>query len=190
MRDQLGVRLRRGADRPAHRADTRRRRSLPMRSYISRRLYVDKTHVVSYGPHGRANVADIWRRRDLPRDGKAPVLVHVPGGAWVLGGADRTAYPLLSHLVSRGWVCVSLNYRVVLYTPGPITSSMSNAHWHGSRRTSRRYGGDPPSSRSAVGRPGVTCPRWPPDTGRPAVPAGLRRRRHLGGRRGPGVRAL
>ena len=88
------------------------RRNLPMRSYMSRRLYVEKTNVVSYGPHGRANLADIWRRRDLPRDGKAPVLVQVPGGAWVIGRRRPQGYPLMSHLAARGWVCVSLNYRV------------------------------------------------------------------------------
>ncbi len=88
------------------------RRNLPMRSYLSRRLYVEKTNVVPYGPHGRANLADIWRRRDLPRDGKAPVLVQVPGGAWMLGWRRPQAYPLMSHLAARGWVCVSMDYRV------------------------------------------------------------------------------
>ena len=42
---------------------------------------------MQYGPHSRVNRADIWRRADLPRDGKAPVLLQVPGGAW----ADRDA---------------------------------------------------------------------------------------------------
>src|SRR5205807_2000570 len=45
------------------------RRSLPLGNAVVRRRYVEKTNVVSYGPHGRANLADIWRRRDLPRDG-------------------------------------------------------------------------------------------------------------------------
>src|SRR5579875_1882833 len=40
---------------------------------------------VSYGPAGRANHLDIWMREDLPRDARAPVLVQVPGGAWVTG---------------------------------------------------------------------------------------------------------
>ena len=63
----------------------RGRRNLPLRTTVARRRYVEKTNVVSYGPHGRANLADIWRRRDLPRDGKAPVLVQIPGGAWMIG---------------------------------------------------------------------------------------------------------
>jgi acetyl esterase/lipase len=88
------------------------RRNLPLRNTMARRRYVEKKNVVSYGPHGRANLADIWRRRDLPLDGKAPVLLQVPGGAWVIGMRRPQAYPLLSHLAARGWVCVSIGYRV------------------------------------------------------------------------------
>ena len=90
----------------------RGRRNLPLRTTVARRRYVDKTNTVCYGPHGRANLADIWRRRDLPRDGKAPVLLQVPGGAWVIGMRRPQAYPLMSHLAARGWVCVSIGYRV------------------------------------------------------------------------------
>jgi acetyl esterase/lipase len=78
----------------------------------SRRRYVEKKSTVRYGPHGRANLADIWRRSDLPRDGRAPVLLQVPGGAWAIGMRRPQAYPLLSHLAERGWVCVSIAYRV------------------------------------------------------------------------------
>ncbi|MGF2953239.1 alpha/beta hydrolase, partial [Mycobacterium sp. THU-M116] len=88
------------------------RRNVPLRMSVARRRYVGKTNVVSYGPHGRANLADIWRRRDLPRDGKAPVLVQVPGGAWVIGMRRPQAYPLMSRLAAHGWVCVSIGYRV------------------------------------------------------------------------------
>jgi acetyl esterase/lipase len=76
----------------------------------SRRRYVAST--VRYGPHGRANLADIWRRADLPRDGRAPVLLQVPGGAWAIGMRRPQAYPLMSDLAERGWVCVSIAYRV------------------------------------------------------------------------------
>jgi acetyl esterase/lipase len=79
---------------------------------LVRRRYVEKTDTVQYGPDPRVNLADIWRRRDLPRDGKAPVLLQVPGGAWVIGMRRPQSYPLLSHLADRGWVCVSIDYRV------------------------------------------------------------------------------
>jgi acetyl esterase/lipase len=82
------------------------------RTSLARRRYVDKQNTVRYGPYGRANLADVWRRRDLPRDGKAPVLVQVPGGAWAIGMRRPQAYPLMSHLADRGWICVSVAYRV------------------------------------------------------------------------------
>ncbi len=119
------------------------RRNLPMRSYLARRLYVEKTNVVRYGPHGRANLADIWRRRDLPRDGKAPVLVQIPGGAWMLGWRRPQAYPLMSHLAARGWVCVALNYRVSpLHTwPDHIVDVKRALAWV--KENIAAYGGDP-----------------------------------------------
>jgi acetyl esterase/lipase len=79
---------------------------------LIRRRYVEKAGTVQYGPHPHVNLADIWRRADLPRDGKAPVLLQVPGGAWAIGMRRPQAYPLLSHLAERGWVCVSIDYRV------------------------------------------------------------------------------
>jgi acetyl esterase/lipase len=82
------------------------------RTTAARRRYVGKDSTVRYGPHGRANLADIWRRRDLPPDGKAPVLVQVPGGGWAIGMRRPQAYPLMSHFADRGWICVSLAYRV------------------------------------------------------------------------------
>jgi acetyl esterase/lipase len=79
---------------------------------LVRRRYVEKASTVQYGPHRRVNRADIWKRADLPRDGRAPVLLQVPGGAWAIGMRRPQAYPLLSHLAERGWVCVSIDYRV------------------------------------------------------------------------------
>jgi acetyl esterase/lipase len=119
------------------------RRNLPLRTTVARRRYVEKTNIVSYGPHGRANLADIWRRRDLPRDGKAPVLVQVPGGAWAIGRRRPQAYPLMSHLAARGWVCVSLNYRVSpRHTwPDHIVDVKQALAWV--KENIASYGGDP-----------------------------------------------
>ncbi len=119
------------------------RRNLPLRTTVARRRFVDKQNIVSYGPHGRSNLADIWRRRDLPRDGKAPVLLQVPGGAWMIGWRRPQAYPLMSHLVSRGWVCVSMNYRVSpLHTwPDHIVDVKRALAWV--KENIAAYGGDP-----------------------------------------------
>ncbi|WAC89535.1 alpha/beta hydrolase [Mycobacterium sp. Aquia_213] len=112
LREQLGPDYAEAvASLPQTQPERRGRLSLPRGIAVARRRYVEKTNVVSYGPH-RANRADIWRRRDLPRDGKAPVLVQIPGGAWVIGMRRPQAYPLMSHLAARGWICVSVGYRV------------------------------------------------------------------------------
>ena len=78
------------------------RRSACAPNELVRRRYVEKADTVQYGPHPSVNSADIWRRRDLPRDGKAPVLLQVPGGAWAIGMRRPQAYPLMSHLAERG----------------------------------------------------------------------------------------
>ena len=76
-----------------------------------RARYVTDGHI-AYDDYGRRTTLDVWRRPDLPLDGKAPVLVQVHGGAWVTGDKEGQAYPLLTHLVERGWVCVSVTYRL------------------------------------------------------------------------------
>lgn len=65
---------------------------------------------VRYGSHP-AQLLDVWRRPDLPA-GPAPVLIFVPGGAWVHGRRMLQGYALLSHLAEQGWVCLSIDYRV------------------------------------------------------------------------------
>ncbi|AQA03560.1 esterase [Mycobacterium sp. MS1601] len=109
----------------------------------SRRRYVKKLDTVRYGPHGRANLADIWHRSDLPLDGKAPVLLQVPGGAWSIGMRRPQAYPLLSHLAERGWICVSMAYRVSPRNSWPdhIVDVKRALAWI--KENIADYGGDP-----------------------------------------------
>ncbi len=82
-----------------------------VRTVRVRRRFAQGTDL-SYGPAGPANLLDVWRRADLPLEARAPVLVQVPGGAWITGDKHHQAYPLLSHLVRRGWVCVAVSYRL------------------------------------------------------------------------------
>lgn len=113
-----------------------------MRSGSARLRFVRRTDTVHYGPH-RANRLDIWRRADLPRDAKAPVLVNVPGGAWVLGMRRPQAYPLMGQLAAQGWVCVSIGYRVSpMHTwPAHIVDVKRALAWV--RANIADYGGDP-----------------------------------------------
>jgi acetyl esterase/lipase len=121
----------------------RRRLTRVFPNEFLRRRYVEKTDTVRYGPHPRVNFADIWRRRDLPRDGKAPVLLQVPGGAWVFGMRRPQGYPLLSHMAERGWVCVSIDYRVSpRHTwPAHIVDVKRALAWI--KEHIAEYGGDP-----------------------------------------------
>ena len=144
LREQLGPDYTDAlADLPQTEPKRRGRRNVPLGTSVVRRQYVEKSNIVSYGPHGRANLADIWRRRDLPRDGKAPVLVQIPGGAWVIGMRRPQAYPLMSHLAARGWVCVSIGYRVSpRHTwPDHIVDVKRALAWV--KENIARYGGDP-----------------------------------------------
>src|SRR5260370_39252923 len=67
---------------------------------------------IPYGPVPTFNLLDVWRHPDLAPDARAPVLVQVPGGAWTTGNKEVQAYPLMSHLVECGWVCVPVSYQL------------------------------------------------------------------------------
>ncbi|HZD66763.1 MAG TPA: alpha/beta hydrolase, partial [Acidimicrobiales bacterium] len=67
---------------------------------------------VPYGPAGSRNLLDVWGRRDRPGGGVAPVVIQVPGGAWVSGDTRWQAYPLMARLVRAGWLCVPISYRL------------------------------------------------------------------------------
>jgi acetyl esterase/lipase len=98
---------------------------------------------ISYGEYGRKNLLDIWRRSDLPADGRAPVLLQVPGGAWMVGSKRGQAHPLMSHLAEAGWICVSINYRLSPRSTWPdhIVDVKRAIAWI--KTHIAEYGGDP-----------------------------------------------
>lgn len=53
---------------------------------------------------------DIYRPRE--RSGPCPTLLQIHGGAWVLGSKNEQGLPLMLQMASRGWVCVSVDYRL------------------------------------------------------------------------------
>ena len=64
-----------------------------------------------WGDGNNRHTLDVLSRRRVRPEG-APVLVYVHGGAWVIGEKRQQGIPMMHELVRRGWVCVSINYRL------------------------------------------------------------------------------
>jgi acetyl esterase/lipase len=111
--DALGSQYRQEIRRPAWPLDEPGdvKRPGAARSLLIRRRFAHGVDI-AYGAHGKHNLLDVWRHEDLPKDAKSPVLLQVPGGGWVTGNKQNQAYPLMSHLAERGWVCVAMSYRL------------------------------------------------------------------------------
>jgi acetyl esterase/lipase len=87
---------------------------------------------------------DIYRSRLTPPDRPpAPVIVYVDGGAWVIGDKREQGKPMMFELVARGWVCVSINYRLSPKATWPdhIIDVKKAVAWV--KEHIAEYGGDP-----------------------------------------------
>ncbi len=95
---------------------------------------------VRYGDHP-SQLLDVWRPKELPVE-PAPVMIFVPGGAWIHGGRQLQGYALMSYLAQQGWVCLSVNYRVSPHNrwPAHITDVKTAIAW--ARANVDRFGGD------------------------------------------------
>nr|WP_090277608.1 alpha/beta hydrolase [Mycolicibacterium komanii]CRL72362.1 alpha/beta hydrolase domain-containing protein [Mycolicibacterium komanii] len=95
---------------------------------------------VRYGPRP-SQLLDVWRPRELPAE-PAPVLIFVPGGAWVHGSRLLQGYALMSHLAEKGWVCLSIDYRVAPHHrwPAHIHDVKTAIAW--ARANVDKFGGD------------------------------------------------
>jgi acetyl esterase/lipase len=95
---------------------------------------------VHYGD-SPAQVLDVWRPRKLPTE-PAPVLIFLPGGAWVHGSRMLQGSALLARLAELGWVCLAIDYRVAPHHPWPrhIQDVKTAIAW--ARANVDRFGGD------------------------------------------------
>ncbi|WP_277242528.1 alpha/beta hydrolase [Mycolicibacterium obuense] len=114
-------------------------RTPPVWKMREHRRNVHRTSV-RYGPRP-TQLLDVWRRDDLPAQ-PAPVLLFVPGGAWVHGSRMLQGYALMSHLAEKGWVCLSIDYRVAPHHPWPahLTDVKTAIAW--ARANVDKFGGD------------------------------------------------
>ena len=105
--------------------------------------YTAGTRDLSYGPAGRRNQLDLWRRADLAADGRAPVLVQIHGGGWMVGDRTEQAYPLMSLMCELGWVCASVSYRLSPRATWPAQIDDVKAAIAWLRDNVAAHGGDP-----------------------------------------------
>lgn len=75
------------------------------------RLDVERIADIKYGDAGERNLLDLYRPRSTAPSGLT--LIHLHGGGFRSGRKNREARPLIYRLASRGWVCISANYRLL-----------------------------------------------------------------------------
>jgi acetyl esterase/lipase len=104
------------------------------------RVRVDRD--IAYAPYGRRNHLDVYRSAENQPE-KAPVLLQVHGGAWMVGRKDQQGIPLMQHMARRGWVCVAINYRLSPRSafPDHIVDVKRAIAWV--KEHIAEYGGDP-----------------------------------------------
>jgi acetyl esterase/lipase len=110
LKDGFGAHYRDLARHPIGDQSGSERRGGLLQAAGHRRRYAAQTSDIAYGPNGRDNLLDIWRHPDVPKSGRAPVLVQIPGGGWAINGKRGQAYPLMGRMVELGWICVSIDY--------------------------------------------------------------------------------
>jgi acetyl esterase/lipase len=90
---------------------------------------------------GRRHRLDVYRPATAVT--KAPVLVQIHGGGWIIGDKREQGRPLMHHLAANGWVCVAPNYRLSprVAFPEHLIDVKRALAWV--REHIAEYGGDP-----------------------------------------------
>src|SRR3954452_15084667 len=55
---------------------------------------------------------DVYLPREADPGERRPAIIHVHGGAWVIGSRKEQGVPLLGHLAANGWVGFNVDYRL------------------------------------------------------------------------------
>jgi len=113
-----------------------------VRPFQMRRADVEKISGIRFDRQRGINLElDLYRHRSMPQ--RCPVLLQIHGGAWVIGDKKEQALPLMNQMASRGWLCVSANYRLSPHATFPehlqdVKKALAWVREHG-----ERYGADP-----------------------------------------------
>ena len=88
---------------------------------------VQQWNDISYGPHGKENLLDVYRPAGA---GKCPIIVSVHGGGYVYG--DKELYKrYCMDLARRGFAVVNFNYRLApkWKFPTPLADTNTVMQW-------------------------------------------------------------
>jgi acetyl esterase/lipase len=110
LADSLGPQYAKKVRHPITEDPASARRAGLLQATGHRRRYAAQTSDIPYGPDARDHLLDIWRHPAVKAGERAPVLVQIPGGAWVVNGKRPQAYPLMGRMAELGWICVSIDY--------------------------------------------------------------------------------
>lgn len=101
---------------------------------------VERITDVPYGPHGRANMLDLYRSR-TPKPARG-ILIQLHGGGFFSGRKSKEARLLMERLAADGWLCVSANYRLLPAAfPDQVVDAKRAIAW--ARAHADEYGADP-----------------------------------------------
>ena len=106
------------------------------------RKSVERITNISYARSRGLNLKlDVYRDWNRPTD--APVLLQIHGGAWIVGSKNEQGVPLMRRMAKRGWVCVSVDYRLSPHAtfPDHLIDLKRAISWIRSHIS--EYGGDP-----------------------------------------------
>jgi acetyl esterase len=119
-------------------------RSVPMAN--PKRHGVERLTNLSYGPHGKASMLDIWRPID--REENLPVVFYVHGGGF--RALSKDSHWIMGLIMARqGYLVVSINYRLAPKHPYPVPLQDTCSAWLWALENVAEYGGDP--KRIAIG---------------------------------------
>jgi acetyl esterase/lipase len=111
--------------------------------FAFRRSGVQRLSDIAYGLHPRQRL-DIYRPT-ASSDAKIlrPVLLHVHGGAWIVGNKNQQGQPLMQYLTQNGWICIDINYRLAPTHrfPDALVDVKTAIAWL--KDNIEAYGGDP-----------------------------------------------
>ena len=120
----------------------------PPRAQAWRPFHFDHTGVevirnLEYGDRGVRNRLDIYRALGTGSTERLPVMLYIHGGAWIIGDKDQQGKPMLLHLARRGFIGVTINYRLAPKDrwPAQIVDVKRAIAWV--REHIAEYGGDP-----------------------------------------------